>query len=446
MAMSQGNRAASTWLANSELTRRSWLAATSGSLLGGGLAGWLNRLAAAAGPQTRPTRSCVLLWMNGGPSQTDTFDLKPGHAHGGPFKSIATRTPGISISEHLPGLAQWSDRLAVIRSMSTREGDHTRARDNLRTGYLPQGPIEFPVLGSLVSKECNRPPSDLPNYVSILSQGLFGAGTGPAGFLGPDYAPLLVGHESDGMDGGGQLSVENLSLPEGVSSPQARARLALLHRAEEGFLNRRRGSAVSEHLNAYAKASRLMSPAAAKAFELADEPAKVQDQYGRSQFGQGCLMARRLIEKNVPFVEVSLGGWDTHDDNFSRVQSLSGVLDKAWSALLQDLKDRGRLETTLIVWMGEFGRTPVINPRQGRDHYPKAWSVVLGGGGIRGGQVVGRTSADAMTVGDRPVSAPDLLATICLAMGLDPRKQNMSNVGRPIRLVDPTAKPIREIV
>jgi uncharacterized protein (DUF1501 family) len=145
-------------------------------------------------------------------------------------------------------------------------------------------------------------------------------------------------------------------------------------------------------------------------------------------------------------VEVSLGGWDTHDDNFSRVQSLSGVLDKAWSALLQDLKDRGRLETTLIVWMGEFGRTPVINPRQGRDHYPKAWSVVLGGGGIRGGQVVGRTSADAMNVGDRPVSAPDLLATICLAMGLDPRKQNMSNVGRPIRLVDPTAKPIREIV
>ncbi len=433
-------------LTGKALNRRHWLTATSGTLLGGTLAGWITRLAAATAPQTRPTRSCILLWMNGGPSQTDTFDLKPGHAHGGPFKPIATRTPGISISEHLPGIAQWSDRLAVIRSMSTREGDHTRARDNLRTGYLPQGPIEFPVFGSVVSKECNRPPNDLPNYVSILSQGLFGAGTSPAGFLGPDYAPLLVGHESDGTEGSGRLSVENLSLPEGVSSPQARARLALLHRAEAGFLNRRRGPAVSEHLNAYAKAARLMSPSAAQAFDLADEPAKIQEQYGRSQFGQGCLMARRLIERNVPFVEVSLGGWDTHDDNFGRVESLSGVLDKAWSALLQDLKDRGRLDTTLVVWMGEFGRTPVINPRQGRDHYPKAWSVVLGGGGIRGGHVVGRTSADAMTVEDRPVSAPDLLATICLAMGLDPRKQNISNVGRPIRLVDPAAKPIREIV
>lgn len=138
--------------------------------------------------------------------------------------------------------------------------------------------------------------------------------------------------------------------------------------------------------------------------------------------------------------------WDTHDDNFPRVESLSAILDKAWSALLQDLKERGRLGTTLVIWMGEFGRTPVINPRQGRDHYPKAWSVVVGGGGIRGGQVVGRTSDDAMTVEDRPVSAPDLLATICLALGLDPRKQNMSNVGRPIRLADPNAKPLHEVL
>jgi uncharacterized protein (DUF1501 family) len=428
------------------LTRRDWLAATSGSVLGGSLAGWLNALAAVAGPQNKPKRSCVLLWMNGGPSQTDTFDLKPGHAHGGPFKPIATRTPGVSVSEHLPGIAQWSDRLAVIRSMSTREGDHTRARDNLRTGYLPQGPIQFPVLGSLVAKEWDRAPAELPNYVSILSHGLFGAGASPAGFLGPDYAPLFVGRESDGMDGDPRLSVENLSLPDGVSSRTAADRLALLQRAEQSFLAARSGPAASEHLNAYAKASRLMSPAAAKAFDLADEPAQVQDRYGRSQFGQGCLMARRLIERHVPFVEVSLGGWDTHDENFPRVQSLSAILDKAWSALLQDLKDRGRLESTLVVWMGEFGRTPVINPRQGRDHYPKAWSVVLGGGGIRGGQIVGRTSADAMTVEDRPVSTPDLLATICLALGLDPRKQNMSNVGRPIRLADPNAKPLREIL
>jgi hypothetical protein len=436
----------SSWFPTHGLTRRHWLAATSGSLLGGSLAGWLNVLAAATTPAARPKRSCILLWMNGGPSQTDTFDLKPGPAHGGPFRPIATRTPGISICEHLPAVARWSDRLAIVRSMSTREGDHTRARDNLRTGYLPQGPIQFPVFGSLVSKECDRSPGDLPNYVSILPQGLFGAGTSPAGFLGSDYAPLLVGQESDGNDGNARLAVESLSRPEGVSPREARARLALLREAEESFLFQRRGPAVDEHRNAYAKATRLMSAAAAQTFDLADEPASVQERYGRSQFGQGCLMARRLIEKHVPFVEVSLGGWDTHDDNFSRVQSLCMALDKAWSALLQDLKDRGRLDSTLVVWMGEFGRTPVINPRQGRDHYPKAWSVVLGGGGIRGGQVVGRTSADGMTVEDHPVSAPDLLATVCLAIGLDPRKQNISNVGRPIRLVDPSARPIREIL
>jgi uncharacterized protein (DUF1501 family) len=152
------------------------------------------------------------------------------------------------------------------------------------------------------------------------------------------------------------------------------------------------------------------------------------------------------VERNVPFVEVSLGGWDTHEANFPRVQSLCGALDTAWSALMQDLSERGLLETTLVVWMGEFGRTPVINPRQGRDHYPKAWSVVLGGGGIRGGQVVGRTDASGLVVDDRPVSTPDLLATIFVALGIDPRKQNMSNVARPIRLADPEAKPIAEIL
>jgi uncharacterized protein (DUF1501 family) len=189
-----------------------------------------------------------------------------------------------------------------------------------------------------------------------------------------------------------------------------------------------------------------MSRSAARVFDLADEPAAVRERYGRSQFGQGCLLARRMIERHVPFVEVSLSGWDTHEDNFNRVRDLSTALDKAWSSLMQDLHERRLLDSTLIVWMGEFGRTPGINPQQGRDHYPKAWSVVLGGGGIRGGRVVGKTSADGMLVEDRPLSTPDLLATICLALGLDPRKQNMSNVGRPIRLVDPVAKPIREIL
>ncbi|MGQ0637713.1 MAG: DUF1501 domain-containing protein [Planctomycetaceae bacterium] len=432
-------------LAN-RLTRRRWLATTAAAAAGGAGSGWLRSLASAAETAGRAKRSCVLLWMNGGPSQTDTFDMKPGHEHGGPFQPIETRAPGIQICEHLPEMARWTDHLAVVRSMSTREGDHGRARDNLRTGYFPQASIQFPVFGSLVSSEWGESDRDLPNYVSIFSRGLFGAGSPPAGFLGPTHAPVMVGGADESPNAAPRLTVENLSLPLRVSARQATERLELLHRLEREFLAGRPGEAAEGHRNAYARATRLMSPGAARTFDLDDEPADVHERYGRSQFGQGCLLARRLIERRVPFVEVSLGGWDTHEDNFTRVQDLCGALDKAWSALLQDLNDRRLLDSTLVVWMGEFGRTPVINPRQGRDHYPKAWSVVLGGGGIRGGQIVGRTSADAMAVEDRPVSTPDLLGTICLALGLDPDKQNVSNVGRPIRLVDPSARPISEIV
>jgi uncharacterized protein (DUF1501 family) len=189
-----------------------------------------------------------------------------------------------------------------------------------------------------------------------------------------------------------------------------------------------------------------MSESAMQAFDLSRESPQLRDAYGRNVFGQGCLLARRLVERGVPFVEVSLGGWDTHDDNFNAVRARCNTLDPAWATLLRDLDDRGLLASTLIVWMGEFGRTPVINPRQGRDHYPSAWSVVLGGGGIRGGSVVGRTSAGGDAVEERPVTVPDLQSTICSALGLEPQRQNMSSVGRPIRLVEPGATPLREIL
>lgn len=428
------------------LPRRQWLGTTAALALGTSLRCWMPAVAAAVEGSPRPKRSCILLWMNGGPSQTDTFDLKPEHANGGPFQPIETRTLGIQYSEHLPETAKWSDHLAVVRSMSTKEGDHGRARDNLRTGYFPQASIQFPVLGSLVAKEAGEQTGELPNYVSIFSRGLFSPGMPPSGFLGPSYAPLVVGRESGDQMGGPPLAVENLAAARGISPEQVEERLRLLTALEQPFLTARPGASAESHREAYRKANRLMSPSAAKAFSLDDEPADVRDRYGRGQFGQGCLLARRLVERNVPFVEVSLGGWDTHEANFPRVQSLCGTLDTAWAALMQDLSERGLLETTLVVWMGEFGRTPVINPRQGRDHYPKAWSVVLGGGGIRGGQVVGRTDASGLVVDDRPVSTPDLLATIFVALGIDPRKQNMSNVARPIRLADPDAKPIAEIL
>ncbi|MBX3442301.1 MAG: DUF1501 domain-containing protein [Planctomyces sp.] len=423
------------------LTRRGWLAASAG--LAAGATSWLRRLAAATEGGPRPYRSCLLLWMAGGPSQTDTFDMKPGHDHGGPFQPIATSVPGLSVSEHLPKIAGWMDRLAVVRSMSTREGDHGRATDHLRTGYLPQGPIQFPVLGSLVSNEHGAQTGDLPHYVSILPRGLFRAGIPPAGFLGPDHAPLLVGNQGGE---GSRLGVENLALPPGISSDQAQARRELLMQVQRPFLDQHPGSAASGYRTAIDRSTRLMSPAAREAFQLDQEEPGTLERYGASQFGQGCLLARRLVESGVPFVEVTLGGWDTHNDNFTAVEGLCGTLDSAWSALMQDLEERGLLESTLVVWMGEFGRTPVINPQLGRDHYPRAWSVVLGGAGIRGGGVLGRTSDDGLTVEDRPVAVPDLLATICTALGLDPQKQNLSNVARPIRLVDPSGVPIEELL
>jgi hypothetical protein len=377
--------------------------------------------------------------MAGGPSQLDTFDLKPAHTNGGPFEEIATAAPGVKISEHFRKLASQMKHLAVLRSMRTREGDHERATAHLRTGYLPQGSIRFPTLGSLVSNELADMDADLPGFVSVMPQGAFAQSAVAAGFLGPRHAPLVV------AGNGETLKVEDLKSPS-VSAERSQRRLELLREMEARFLTSRSGSGTASHVTAYDRAARLGREAAAQAFDLTQEKDNLRDQYGRGLFGQGCLMARLLVERGVPFVEVTLGGWDTHDNNFEQVKSLCGVLDPAWATLIGDLKSRGLLDNTLIVWMGEFGRTPGINPRNGRDHYPGAWSAVLGGSGIKGGQTIGRTSKDGSTVEDRPVSAPDLMATICLALGLDPKKQNMSNVNRPIRLADPAAEPIKEIL
>jgi hypothetical protein len=428
------------------LTRRDWF--RSAGVAGLTLPGWLPLLAADTAKETQRRRSCILLWMSGGPSQTDTFDLKPDHANGGPFREIATAADGLRFSEHLPKLADQAKHLAVIRSMSTREGDHGRATQHLRNGYLPQGPIEFPTLGSLVSKEHEGRDADLPNFVSITPRGITAAALS-AGFLGPRHAPLIVGGRptEDGDDPTtGGLRVENLELPRSVSTEQDRERRELLKTLEAEFIASRPGAGTHSHQSAYDRAARLMRESAARAFDLSAEKPELRDCYGRNRFGQGCLLARRLVERGVPFVEVTLDGWDTHGDNFNLVKTLSQTLDGGWASLLADLADRGLLETTTVVWMGEFGRTPIINPRQGRDHYPVAWSVVLGGGGVKGGLVVGKTSKDGMTVEERPVAVPDLLATVCLALGVDPNKQNLSNVNRPIRIVDPKAEPLREVL
>jgi hypothetical protein len=422
------------------------------------LAPWFQPLAEAAAPNPQRKRACILLWMNGGPSQMDTFDLKPGHKNGGPIQEIATSVPGIRISQHLPGLAKQMKHLAIVRSMSTKEGDHTRATYNLRTGYLPTGSIQYPTLGSLVSKEIGQHDAALPNFVSIAPAPFLSPGAYGPGFLGPEFAPLMIGNAGYGFGGNAAnyadaLKVQDLMPHKDLREDQVTARLELVKDLQADFSKGRPGITSASHRAAYERAVRLMRTSASKAFELDEEPSKLRDAYGRNLFGQGCLLARRLVERGVPFVEVTLSnvtgaqiGWDTHQNNFDQVKSLCGVLDPGWSTLLTDLKDRGLLDTTMVVWMGEFGRTPQINGQKGRDHFPNAWSVVLGGGGIKGGVVYGKTSAGGESVVDKTVNVPNLIATVVKGLGLDHTKQNMSNVGRPIRLADAGSKPIQEVL
>jgi hypothetical protein len=443
------------WAAN--LSRRDWLKVAAFGIAGTSVSGWMDALADETARHPARKRSCILLWMTGGPSQLDTFDVKRGHENGGPTLDIETSVPGIRISEHLPKLAEQMEHLAIVRSMKTQEGDHSRATYHLKTGYLPQGPVHYPTLGSALSKELGREDAELPNFVSIAPNRLLNPAAFGPGFLGPKFAPLIVGNDRArrrGQDSAQGLRVKNLALPTGISVAQADSRLALLREMENDFQTRHPGPTSKAHSTAYEQAVRMMRSEAVGAFNLEEEPDALRESYGKNPFGQACLLARRLVESGVPFVEVSLSdinggnaiGWDTHQNNFDNVKNLCGTLDPAWATLLSDLHLRGLLEDTLVVWMGEFGRTPKINPQNGRDHFQLAWSTVLGGGGIRGGQVIGQTSSDGMQVEDRPVGAPDFLATIIQALGLDPSKQNYSNVGRPIRLADPEAKPIKQVL
>ncbi|MEX2561591.1 MAG: DUF1501 domain-containing protein, partial [Pirellulales bacterium] len=418
------------------LTRRELFKAAMAGMAGATASGWLSELAARAANHPARRRQCILLWMPGGPSQTDTFDMKPRHANGGEFREIATSIPGLGISEHLPKLAAQAEHLAIIRSLSTKEGDHGRGTFLMRTGHQPGGPIKYPSLGSSLSKTLGSDDAQLPNYVSISPYTLFNTAAFGPGFLGPRYAPLTVGSADGGGPAGdgpnrrgryAELGVDDLHPPRGVGRAQDDGRLSLWRHLASDFAADHRAAASLAHQTVYERAVRMMRSEAARAFDLSDEPREVRDAYGRGRFGQGCLMARRLIERGVPFVEVALGGqggnalgWDTHQDNFRIVRNLCGELDAGWGTLMTELSERGLLTSTTILWMGEFGRTPKINGMAGRDHFPAAWSCVLAGGGVHGGQAYGRTSADGTTVEDGKVDVGDVLATLCAALGLDP--------------------------
>lgn len=406
--------------------------------------GWLPQLARATEGR-RPPKACILLWMSGGPSQMETLSPKPNHRNGGPTKAISTSVAGIELSENLPGLATQMKDVALIRSMSTREGDHGRATELMMTGYRPMGGMtDYPVLGSLVSHRLKPSETPLPGFVSIAP---FRFGNLGSGFLGPDHSPLVVSGASNDPNTRANLTVENMEIAGGDRSVLTE-RQALLNILRQGAPSA--SSSALKHAAVYDQAMRMVETRGEGAFQLDDEPAELRDAYGRNRFGQGCLLARRLVERGVPFVEVTLDrtanvSWDSHLDNFNVVKNMCGVLDPAWSTLVTDLRDRGMLESTLVVWMGEFGRTPKINPNSGRDHFPDAWSVALAGGNIAGGQVYGKTSRDGMTIEENEVSAPDLYSTILEAIGIDSSSSN--DVGdRPIPIVDEGGTAIEELL
>ncbi|MBN9121426.1 MAG: DUF1501 domain-containing protein [Planctomycetes bacterium] len=420
-------------MAAHEFSRRDLVRMSLASAFGAAACPWLPRLAAAA-EKKKSAKACIVLWMSGGPSQTDTWDLKVGHKNGGPSKETATAVPGLRFSEHLKKLAEVARELGIIRSMTTKEGEHQRATQLLHTGQLPSEAVQYPALGSMLAKEIGDPEHDLPGYITISPGGLNMA-AGP-GFLGPQYAPMTVSGISDNPNARANLTIDYLKPEKPVATNDQDVRRQLLADLQTDFEKQHGGAAAAKaHAASYRKAQKMIDTEAKGAFKLDEEPAKLRDAYGRTRFGQGCLLARRLVERGVSFVEVTLDGWDTHAQNFEQVKTLSETLDPAFATLLSDLKDRGMLANTLVVWMGEFGRTPVINNNGGRDHFPLAWSTVLAGAGVKGGRAYGKTENDGRTVADKPVSVADFLATVFTAVGVDPKTENQTWDGRPIPLV-----------
>ena len=417
-----------------EKTRRDFLRLTAAGVFAPTLSGWMPVMARAASEsgQKGRVKSCILLWMDGGPSHKDTFDLKPESKGAGDFKPIKTSASGIEISEHLPKVAGIMNHGVIVRGMSTPEGAHQRAKYYGHTGYREgQGGITYPAIGAIVSKELGSKTASMPNYVSISGRS-FGSG-----FLGPKHQPLMITDPNRG--------VEDLRSLAGNS--QFDKRLGLLENMEKAFHREYQADSITDHKTTYERAVKLMQSKEAKAFDLSAEPSTNRSKYGTGRFADGVIMARRLVEVGVPFIEVSLGGWDTHQDNFARVKTLSGQIDSPIAALVTDLKDRGLLDSTLVVWMGDFGRTPNINARgakPGRDHYPRAWSLAMWGAGMHGG-VVGKTDKEGASVVERQTGAQDYLATVCELMGIDYSKKNETPSGRPIQIVE-KAKPFTGLI
>jgi uncharacterized protein (DUF1501 family) len=377
-------------------------------------------LRAHAKTLSRSHKSCILLWLGGGPPSIDMWDLKPGAPTGGEFQPIAT-TGDLQICELMPDLAEQMKHLSVVRSMSTREADHNRGRYYMHTGFVPNPSVEHPSYGAVIAKEMESkiPELEIPPFISIG-----GASEGP-GFLGMAYAPFQV-------DANGRIRDTDMSVPW----QRLQDRMQLLGALEGRFMSEGRGIAAEEHAKVLTKTYDLLTSEQMKAFKVRSEPQNVIARYGDNNFGRGCLMARRLVEVGVPFVEVNSGGWDLHQGCFTSLRNKLPELDKAFAALIADLQQRGLLDSTVVLCMGEFGRTPRINGNAGRDHFARAWSVAIGGAAIQGGRAIGKTNADGTSVETTPYSSEDLMATVCHALGISLETKYTTPSGRPMKIAN----------
>jgi hypothetical protein len=373
---------------------------------------------------TGRAKRCVVLWMDGGPSHVDTFDPKPGEETGGPTKAIETAARGVRIAAWLPQIARRMNKLSIVRSISSKEGDHLRGQYLFHTGYPLVEGFARPALGAMISKE--TPEARIPKYVSLGA-----AGFGPA-FLGASHAPF---------------SIEDL--PQALESLRAvgrkKERIKFLRTLDQDFDRAHPAEVLAGREEMLRKIEELSDTPFVRALDLDAEPSRDRERYGPSTFGRRCLAARRLLESGVRFVEIHQDGWDTHVDNFAKVGEVCGLIDAPWAALMDDLAAKGLLDETIVLWMGEFGRTPTINARNGRDHYPRVTCAVLGGGGLQGGRVVGETDRLGANVVKEQVGVPDLFATLVQAFGVDPKRRFRTEFGGTATLTD-NGTPIQSLL
>jgi uncharacterized protein (DUF1501 family) len=404
------------------ITRRSFLQSSTAMVASAGAMSLLAPLGLNAEELKKQGKSCILVFLNGAPSQMETWDPKPGQTNGGPTKGIDTAIAGVQFAEYWPKLAASMKDLSVIRSLSGKEAAHERGQYHLRTGHRLAGATKFPHFGSIVAHKLGSPESDIPNFVSI-------GNTLSSGFLGVKVAPFIVNKP-------GQLP-ENVS--NGAGNARMERRLGLLKEQDAGLATAGAEALAKEHEEIYGRAAKLMTSVRLKAFDIASEPDAMKQAYGANQFGQGCLAARRLVEAGVPFVEVQRGGWDMHESLWEKMGKTAPEVDQGVAQLIADLKQRGLYDKTLVIVMGEFGRTPKINQRNpavGRDHWARNFSLLIGGGGIQGGVCVGKTSDDGATITDRQVEVDDLFQTMAKALGINAAEELITPEGRPVRIVD----------